>query len=215
MLVRVNLTTQTVDDAPLPEALRGLAAESLADLSWTDAALGLREYAWLPLVRAAVAFDVATHRIAGETLTLGSGQVVATPVIEAIPEEEIAARAAAAIQARQREKLSTANTRCQGLLNALKAGYPDGEVLSWGQQVAEAKARAADEAAATPLLSALATARGVPLDLLSAKVLEKAAAYAAASGAIIGHRQRLEDALVSASTLTALEAVDVEAGWPA
>lgn len=114
---------------------------------------------------------------------------------------------------RRQTKIEQANRLCDGFLAALKAGYPEGEVQSWPQQVAEAEKLAANSGAPTPLLSALADRRGVPLEALATKVQEKANAFAAASGAIIGHRQRLEDALHAAKALAEVDAVDVNTGW--
>lgn len=42
--VQNNIATRE----PVPQFLRGLAAESLADLSWTDPALGVSDAAWWP-----------------------------------------------------------------------------------------------------------------------------------------------------------------------
>lgn len=42
--VQNNIATRE----PLPSFLHGLSPESLADLSWTDPALGVNECAWLP-----------------------------------------------------------------------------------------------------------------------------------------------------------------------
>ena len=76
--------------------------------------------------------------------------------------------------------------------------YPLHERETWDQQSMEAKAKAADPAAATPLLSAMAQARGITVAVLAAKVTAKAAAFAAAGGAIIGAQQALEDHLQAA-----------------
>ena len=98
------------------------------------------------------------------------------------------------------------------MLGALKAGYPDGEVVSWDQQVIEARAREVSPTAVTPLLSAIAAQRGIDVTTLAGRVLEKANAYAVASGSIIGARQRLEDAINAANTVEALSAINTE--WP-
>lgn len=108
--------------------------------------------------------------------------------------------------------LSEVNARCEMMLGALKAGYPDGEVVSWDQQVIEARAREVSPTAVTPLLSAIAAQRGIDVTTLAGRVLEKANAYAVASGSIIGARQRLEDAINAANTVEALSAINTE--WP-
>lgn len=101
-------------------------------------------------------------------------------------------------------------------LSALSANYPDGEVQSWAQQTREAEALAADPQAPAPLLTAIAAARGLTVAELADRVRVKVAAYATASGAIIGQRQALEDAvnavdLAAANAAERLEAIQ----WPA
>lgn len=112
--------------------------------------------------------------------------------------------------------LAAVNAACDAKLKELAQAYPDGEVQSWPTQVAEAEALKLNATAATPLLSAVAAARGVPLDVLADHVLAKAHSYAAASGAIIGHRQALEDQLEAAGNdLAALRKININDGWPA
>ena len=58
------------------------------------------------------------------------------------------------------------------------------------------------------MLSQIARVRGVPLDVLIEKVIEKSAQFAVAIGIIIGKRQAFEDRLLALKTpndLTALE----------
>jgi hypothetical protein len=80
---------------------------------------------------------------------------------------------------------------------ALKEDYLEGERDSWDQQRTEAIAYSADETAATPLLSAIATARGITVAELSDKVLANAAAYDAEYGELLGKYQRNRDILNS------------------
>ncbi|EIF32521.1 hypothetical protein BCh11DRAFT_00249 [Burkholderia sp. Ch1-1] len=102
---------------------------------------------------------------------------------------------------------------------AVKTGTPQDEVLSWTQQMNEANAYKADASASTPLLTALATARGITLADLAQRVISKAAAYTALSGAIIGRRQAIEDSIgavtaIDAAALSALDSINVNSGWP-
>ncbi len=92
------------------------------------------------------------------------------------------------------------NAACESAIAAIRAGYPESEVLSWPKQEAEARAFVADAAAATPLLDALAAARDIDKAELAARVIAKADAFAAISGALIGNRQKLEDQLAAATT---------------
>lgn len=87
------------------------------------------------------------------------------------------------------------NAACESAIAAIRAGYPEGEVLSWPKQEAEARAFVADANAPTPLLDALATARELNKAELAARVIAKADAFAALSGQLIGRRQRLIDQL--------------------
>jgi hypothetical protein len=93
--------------------------------------------------------------------------------------------------------LAELNTACEQALAQLRAGCPDTEVTSWAKQEAEARALGADPNVATPLLSAIARARGLPVADLATRVIAKADAYAHAAGALIGRRQALEDALLA------------------
>lgn len=120
-----------------------------------------------------------------------------------------------ALAASAEQLLAEISAECQRRLSVLAASYPAGEVASWPAQVKEAEALQADAQAGAPLLAAIAAARGIPLPELASRVLAKSAAYAAASGAIIGRRQALEDAVGAAQTADDLAAIDITAGWPA
>lgn len=113
------------------------------------------------------------------------------------------------------ERKAAINAECERRTAAVRADTPADEVQSWGKQEQEARALLADAMAATPLLSAIAAARGVPLPLLAEKVVDKSDAYAAYTGALIGTRQALEDRL-AAIDLTAPDALaQIDAvQWP-
>lgn len=119
-----------------------------------------------------------------------------------------------ALPVRRQTLLFSISAECQRRLSALASSYPEGEVASWPAQVKEAEALQADAQAGAPLLAAIAAARGIPLPELASRVLAKSAAYAAASGAIIGRRQALEDAVGAAQTADDLAAIDITSGWP-
>ena len=94
------------------------------------------------------------------------------------------------------------------LKNGLLAGYPQTEIESFYRQEKEALAWQADHNTPTPMLSQIARVRGVPLDMLIHKVIEKSAQFAVAIGIIIGQRQAFEDRFLALKTpddLTALE----------
>ncbi|GAB7493487.1 hypothetical protein Bwad001_22110 [Bilophila wadsworthia] len=106
-------------------------------------------------------------------------------------------------------KLSEINAAADRAIATLTATYPDREISTFDKQEAEARAYAADPTASTPLLSALAKARGLELAELVRRVLIKADAFAVASGSIIGQRQALEDQLDACETLEEVDALDV------
>ena len=94
------------------------------------------------------------------------------------------------------------------LKNGLLVGYPQTEIESFYRQEKEALAKQANPKAETPMLEQIARVRGVPLDLLIEKVIEKSNQFAVAIGIIIGKRQQFEDRLLALKTpeeLTALE----------
>lgn len=71
----IKIQNNTATRAPLPAFLRGLAAESLADLSWTDPSLGVQDAAWWPEDRQWP--DLAEgERYTAETLTIDADRQV-------------------------------------------------------------------------------------------------------------------------------------------
>lgn len=111
-------------------------------------------------------------------------------------------------------KLSEINAAADRALATLTATYPDRELATFDKQESEARAYAADATASTPLLSALAQARGIPLDELVRRVLAKADAFAVASGSIIGQRQALEDRLDVCTTVEEVQSIAVNIVMP-
>lgn len=128
-------------------------------------------------------------------------------LVELLGEDILEASDAAILNAAKAAKLTEINAECQKAVAALAADYPDSEVQSWPQQVKEATALAADAGADAPLLTAIATARGLPVAELASRVLDKMNAYAAASGVLIGRRQAAEDAIGTAASLEDLSAI--------
>ena len=100
------------------------------------------------------------------------------------------------------------------LKTGLLAGYPQTEIESFYRQEKEALAWQADHNTPTPMLSQIARVRGVPLEVLISKVIEKSAQFAVAIGIIIGQRQAFEDRLMAVQTLEELEPLSQEiAQW--
>lgn len=98
------------------------------------------------------------------------------------------------------EKLQEIRAASDREINKLTAAYSDGEKGSWPNQEKEALAYQADNTSSTPLLTAIATARGIDFDELVDKVLTNATMFSIASGQILGKQQKLEDLVNNAES---------------
>ncbi|HQU03497.1 MAG TPA: hypothetical protein PLT25_02145 [Acidocella sp.] len=127
------------------------------------------------------------------------------PVIPIAP--YVVPTAAQALVAAQSTQIGAINAAAQNALAAIVATYPDLEVATWPQQYAEAQAFTANNTAATPMLSAIASAASSTVAVMAAGVLGKASAYQAASGAAIGRRIILTAQIEAATTPAAVKAV--------
>ncbi len=125
-----------------------------------------------------------------------------------LPESARAARLAAEKAAKQ----AIAANMAQAFINqaAELADVPDFEVQTWATQSAEALAWQADNNAATPMLDAIAAARGMEPDKLKAAALRKALAYSALSAHVAGQRQALRSKIEAAKTVAALDKIKIE-----
>ena len=96
--VQSNLATRE----PIPAFLQGLAPESLADLSWTDPALGVSNVAWWPEVDESPALG-QHERYGAETLTPDAQARVVRVVRAIVPwtQEEITASTPQVVTMRQ------------------------------------------------------------------------------------------------------------------
>jgi hypothetical protein len=83
------------------------------------------------------------------------------------------------------------------------------EKSTWDSQLAEAKAFLADSTAATPLLSGIAVGRGITVDELAQKVVEKATIYQGLVSELIGSKQALETQIQTAATDAALNELKI------
>lgn len=109
------------------------------------------------------------------------------------------------------EKLTKINTTAQDFITnqARLNEVPDFEIQTWEQQRVEALAWSDDQAVETPILAAIAEARGIDLDTLRAAALRKAQAFSLLSAHIAGQRQALADRLNQATTVEEVEAIEV------
>lgn len=105
----IKIQNNTPTREPLPHFLIGLNAESLADLSWTDPALGVQDCAWWPEVDASPALG-EFERYGDETLTINADDKTVTVVRSVVPWSE------AEIEAFKTEKATAARAQRDRLL---------------------------------------------------------------------------------------------------
>ncbi|WP_368641781.1 hypothetical protein ABRZ08_13250 [Castellaniella ginsengisoli] len=110
----------------------------------------------------------------------------------------------------QNAQLGLINAAFGQAAQALTAGYPEAERLTWPIQQAEALAWAADNAAPTPYLDGLADARGITPAEMCTLTLAQVQAFQQASQQLVGTRQRLRDEINAAATVADVRAVV----WP-
>ena len=101
--------------------------------------------------------------------------------------------------------------------SALTDSYPKDEVSSWPQQVVEASAYIVNSNASMPLLSRVATGRGMQKDELVFRVLAKADIFSNFLGDLLGRKQLLEDLIgaegVTLDELIYIESEEINTGW--
>ena len=96
---------------PIPVFLLGLAVESLADLSWTDPALGVADCAWLPEVDQSQPLG-QFEKYGAESLTVGDGVVIVTrEVVPMTDDDKMQARQAAIDDVRKRREAEYPDVR--------------------------------------------------------------------------------------------------------
>lgn len=135
-----------------------------------------------------------------EKLSIGI-TIEQSPVVET-PYERLRADAIA-------NQIALINADYSTAIHDMVKDTPDFERESWPKQEAEAKAYSLDQSSQTPYIDTLATSRGIPRELLLAKVLEKVSLYEDAHARLTGIRQAKEDALKAMPEDCLLE--DIEA----
>ena len=109
-------------------------------------------------------------------------------------------------------KLVILNAAAQAFINK-HAGIdsvPEFEFASWAIQASEAKAWQLDKNAPTPVLDGIATARGIPADVLKSAALRKTLAYEQLAAHVAGQRQALQSKIEAAKTQAELEKIVIE-----
>lgn len=101
----------------------------------------------------------------------------------------------------KKRKLQEIKNAVDEALAPLSNDYPYKEVLSFSSQEKEARAFLENPDANTPLLTAMAEARGISKEELANKIVAKADASTIATGTIIGQSQKDKDRLAAAETV--------------
>ncbi|RUM91065.1 MAG: hypothetical protein DSZ27_07340 [Thiomicrospira sp.] len=101
----------------------------------------------------------------------------------------------------------------QKFIDANIPSYPNFEMLTFEKQESEARAYIADNTVSTPVLTPIATERGMTVLDLADKVITKANAFTALSASVAGQRQKYQDQLAAAydggnGSLSAINAID-------
>lgn len=99
MFVKINLSDNSLSSlGGLPAELKGLDKESLKDLSWTDPALGLHGYGFLPVKLDYAPLEVGEMHAEPEPPVLQGDEVVSyVPAIKA-PASEVEAKSITRLQ---------------------------------------------------------------------------------------------------------------------
>lgn len=116
----------------------------------------------------------------------------------------------------KRERINSAARKAEVFIDVITdaSAVPEFERLSWAKQAEEAESWAADNSTPTPALARIAHSRGVPLDMLRQKALEKSRAYQTLITSVAGQRQKIEDQIKAADSLEALNAIIIEYTLP-
>lgn len=98
-------------------------------------------------------------------------------------------------------KLASINKSFELEQSVVDAQFPEREQASWCEQAREAREYTIDPTTEITLLNSIAAGRGIPVDLLVGKILDKSKKYSSLLGSAIGKRQALEDIINNVSTL--------------
>ncbi len=197
---------------PIPQFLIGLAPDSLADLSWTDPALGVSDCAWWPEDDQSPALG-EFERYGEETLAIDAERqvVVVTRAVVPWSAEEIAAET----EARRLPLIEANKAAYEQAIGNLTADYPRSEIDTWERQRAEVLAWETDRAAPTPWIDIAVTSRGLDRQEYLTRTLAKVKAFAPASAWLTGRRQGIDDAIRAATTLEQLASIKIDYSLPA
>lgn len=95
-------------------------------------------------------------------------------------------------------------------LRSLAGPYSEEEREGWESQKQQARAWLANPETRIPTVSAMATTRGIPVDVMVDKIMENVFLYETAYGQIVGTQQALLDQIYAATDYGAMLAIN----WP-
>jgi len=107
----------------------------------------------------------------------------------------------------------TIRVKGEDKLLTIQNPYTDAEAKTWDQQLAEATAFLADNNAATPLITAMATARSIAKAELVTKIMGNANAFRGAAGIILGQQQKFLDDLKAATQEQYKDLLNIIISW--
>lgn len=104
--------------------------------------------------------------------------------------------------------------KVDSLKSALMAGYPQAEIDSFYRQEFEARAYLNGDESNIAMIANIAKLRGVPLQILAEKVVQKADFIAGVIGQVLGVKQAFETRIENAENVDELNAIETEiAKW--
>lgn len=108
----------------------------------------------------------------------------------------------------KKSKLQEINFKADYALYYIVRDYPESEMTSWYKQEMEARLyRLNPVNHPSILIEAIAAARGIPMDELINRIIEKSNMFSSLSGTVFGRRQKYEDELNLAVTIQDVERI--------
>lgn len=104
-------------------------------------------------------------------------------------------------------KLSEINYEYNKATSSLISSYPTVEILTFNKQEAAARAYKEDPFTSSEFLSDLAKARGITLDDLVTRIINKSDIFSSSVATLTGQRQRYEDLIDAATTVEEIESI--------
>ncbi len=109
------------------------------------------------------------------------------------------------------EAIKRINEQSQSYMQSVEDEYPEFEKRTWSAQSAEANAWALDDTSLTPVLDAIALARGVDRLTIISKAYAKSLNYTNTAASLAGARQALESQIIESTDIDFICTVSFEA----